>query len=553
MLLDGSNRLCKEAEKYYYDFICPEQGVAIPREIMEHIHECQGCRRRIERLQENVLEGAADGSSRREQDAIRLRALRLHFALIGKPVTCEDVRPFLPGLLEATTSVHAVTPVTAHIAKCSACMKDLETIGALGLKATQLHRLSQVFADRESGFGVDCTAAQADLLFTGMMTMRETDAEVLKHICCCPECRLSLHAHRACILQEVIGTSPPSDELCCESIGWADIFDYVVPYGLNPSNDQYARFRESLTSHLRECPKCLARMQELHELLYGIAERRNSDVMTVYRLDREDVGEVVGSTEQCAAVGEGLFGTDDTVHDDGGSRSLYGKRGGRTKRRALQAVTFMLLGVLLAAGVFFQEGRAEADAIQDILDAAAEAGNVHIMRYDPEKDRHVEDVWVSRSQRALVVQTANTSTLVDLRRQCKITGDGSLAQQYSVEDINPETEKSWVSRIEKMSDILPDTRLSLQRSNPWLRIINERFEDGDDGNRLYKITIRDDSSPAHPKSSTWIFFLDGTTSRPYRIEYWRQTVGPEPQLQEVRRIEYISAAQMQERIDRFYD
>ncbi len=112
-----------------------------------------------------------------------------------------------------------------------------------------------------------------------MMNLRETSAEILRHVCICQTCRQLLYEHR----KEMIEYLPAYDlspEFLCESISPSEIFVYTIPFGLDPANDQYAKFRPSFTSHLVKCQTCLGKMQELHNTIYAILERPDSGVVT---------------------------------------------------------------------------------------------------------------------------------------------------------------------------------------------------------------------------------------------------------------------------------
>ena len=101
------------------------------------------------------------------------------------------------------------------------------------------------------------------------------NSDDLGHLCKCSVCRNLLFDERQ-KLHDSLPKDVKSPGFSCDSVLATDIFDYVVPIGLDPANDQYIMFRESLVSHLRSCPTCLAKIQELHRTIYGIADRAES-------------------------------------------------------------------------------------------------------------------------------------------------------------------------------------------------------------------------------------------------------------------------------------
>ncbi|GAG28141.1 unnamed protein product, partial [marine sediment metagenome] len=91
------------------------------------------------------------------------------------------------------------------------------------------------------------------------------------------------------------------DKFPCEEVSATDIFDYVVSYGLDPADDQYAKFRKSLTSHIVTCPNCLAKMQTLHNTVYNVAERAESEVVTIYNIDESAKAEAISESDDLYA------------------------------------------------------------------------------------------------------------------------------------------------------------------------------------------------------------------------------------------------------------
>jgi len=50
MIAPNPNLLCKQAELYYYDFLCEESRGLIPESIVNHVEQCQHCREQINKL-----------------------------------------------------------------------------------------------------------------------------------------------------------------------------------------------------------------------------------------------------------------------------------------------------------------------------------------------------------------------------------------------------------------------------------------------------------------------------------------------------------------------
>src|SRR4030043_179301 len=188
MIAYNFNPLCKQAEPYYYDFLCGKGTESIPELIIDHINQCQYCRVKMNQLKSVISE--VENYSDLEQKQVDLSAiawLKLHFAYTGKQVTCKTVRPFLPGFLEPALEIKVPTPITAHLDNCQQCLEDLEAIRQMNLSYKQLYRLSQLFAEKDNKDDISCPKAQAAISTVVSMVFYGTTEEILKHLCTCSD------------------------------------------------------------------------------------------------------------------------------------------------------------------------------------------------------------------------------------------------------------------------------------------------------------------------------------------------------------------------------
>ena len=117
-----SRFICEQARTYYYDYICEENGEPIPDEVMAHIDKCPHCQALANKLKFELFKSAVDvGRGANKDDFALIDSLKLHFAYIGKPVSCNIVKPFLPALLGQAFRIRIPTPIMAHIFGCQKC------------------------------------------------------------------------------------------------------------------------------------------------------------------------------------------------------------------------------------------------------------------------------------------------------------------------------------------------------------------------------------------------------------------------------------------------
>jgi hypothetical protein len=151
VITQNHDSLCGEAKPYYYDFLCDESSGLVPEFITKHIEQCQNCREQIKQLQFALSNKECIESKQGQNTSAVTTMLQLHLAYIGDRVTCEMVRPFLPGMLDPAIDIRIPTPITAHLDNCPQCIEDLKTIEGLNLYSAQLYRLSQLFSEGPSG------------------------------------------------------------------------------------------------------------------------------------------------------------------------------------------------------------------------------------------------------------------------------------------------------------------------------------------------------------------------------------------------------------------
>jgi hypothetical protein len=137
--------MCEEARPYYYDFLSEDSCGIIPQPVRSHIEQCPHCQKQINQIKVVFSQKDYIKSQQGQNSSAVTTMLQLHFAYIGEHVTCETVRPFLPGMLDPSIEIRVPTPITAHLDNCPQCAEDLKAIQKLNLNSTQLYGLSQFF------------------------------------------------------------------------------------------------------------------------------------------------------------------------------------------------------------------------------------------------------------------------------------------------------------------------------------------------------------------------------------------------------------------------
>jgi hypothetical protein len=555
MIAHSPKSLCKEAELYYYDFLCDESRRLIPEPVVNHVEQCQCCLGQISHL-EAVL-SQADGleSQQGRVDSTVTTMLKLHFAYIGKSVTCNIVKPFLPTLLDRALGMRIPTPIVTHVCDCQQCSEDLDVIRCLNLNREQLCRLSRLLADKPMGSNISCTEAQNAIPSIVSMVFSETDSEVLKHLCTCPVCRRLVYKERQ-KLCDGLPEHTSSPEFPCESVSTSDSFDYVVPYGIDPANDQYAKFRKSFTSHVTNCPNCLAKMQELHRTVYGICERAESDVVTIYHIDESAKAQATSGTKELYAgfpirvdvkQREEKVNAEQPVPAIDFAATLKQKVSVKKLKPLFKTAVAAAAVILIAVVLFRNIPTARAVTLERIYEAIEKVKNVHIASFAPGKTRPTQEKWVSRTANTYLLKTEKESVLWDIGKGVRKSkqADTTVAETVPLTAVLvADAEKKITGSLGlmpfyDMKDIPKDAE--------WSHVTDGDLETTPQGIEAYDLIWPAKALDGSQVFKKWRFFVNPKTNLPERTEFYQKLPTDDKYIFiSAMEVEYLSDSEMQE-------
>jgi hypothetical protein len=553
MVAANSNPLCKEAEVHYYDLILGKGHELIPEHIVEHISQCRNCQEQLNQLKVALSQADSIDPEQSHANSTTATMLKLHFAYIDKPVTCQTVKPFLPTLLDPALSIRIPTPITAHIDNCHQCSEDLETIRTLNLNHNQLSRLSQLFAEWPSKGKVTCSQAHAAILFVVLMTLRETDADVLKHLCTCPDCSKALYEYRQAVCKEVEG-GPEQQEFPCEKISASDIFDYVVPYGLDPVKNQYARFRESLCSHVRRCPACLGKMQQLHDTVYAILDRADSEVATVYKIDDSAKGRATSESNDLYSgfpIKVDVLSWKDEAKAERSASTInfttaLRRRFSSMKLKPLAKVGFAAAAaILIAVVLLLNTPTAKAVTIEQIYKAIKKVRNIYVASFVPGKKEPIQEKWVSRALNIYMTKTEDQLVLWNLQNKTRTIRN----PDYSSVETTPLSAEMTDEIGTTLTDFLalvPFTNPSLvPKDAGWYQITDLGAELITKDIEVYELTWIEKLNSSNILKK-WRVFVDRRTNLPQRTEFYEKLpVNDEYTLRSIKLVKYLTDSEIQ--------
>jgi hypothetical protein len=469
--------------------------------------------------------------------------LKLHFSFVGKGVNCADARPFLPNLLEPTTQIRIPTPITAHIDNCDKCREDSKKLQNLGLSNKQLITLGELFADELDTEETDCTAAREAIPTVVAMAFGRTDAKTLRHLSLCPKCRQELYEFRQTILGQTKMLHSKNETrksiFPCASVGAGDVFDYCIPYAIDPTSDKYARFRKSLTTHVVCCDECLDKIQQLHKTIYTIAERPESGVVTVFHI--ETTARVEAESLYAGfpvRVEMANSSSEEQPHIEEHEKVVKLRPASKSIRPllkiALPAAAMLMLGI----GLFYNVHTAKGLAIEQIYRAVDAVKNIHITSFVSDKQKAVQEIWTARSSGLYVVKKENECILWSVSDGVKKTKDLStgIIKQTS---LSSDVLAGIATKVQGSLNIMPfRTPSDIPADAKWSEVTDSEPAVKASNTKVYELSWARSNSGSTTQRS-WRIFMDISTNLPQKVQWFKQSASdPEPVLESVMIIEY---------------
>lgn len=456
---DGSES-CHEAEVYYHDSVEDPTGSSIPASVRAHIDSCPHCRRRVQTLREALRElDSRPESALPEKDLQLVAELQAHFELLNEPLACRSVKPFLCNLLSPSVRIRIPTPVTVHVDRCASCSNDLDSLRQLTLGADQLARLGRLYRESPNDDPSAClTESQMDAASSAHF--EDMASGVLDHLCVCPRCRRDVYERRRDLLARVKGGAAQTQPLRCEHISMADLFDCVVPYGRQLEFFRTARQR-ALCEHVRSCPACLERMQQIHHTVFQIAERADSGVVTIYSTDG------LGGTTPGAALPTSGRAYPINVRVERHSRRIAGRlmhRLGRPAVRPLARAAFLMAAMIPLAILFVVSvPSASGLSVRQVDQILGRARTVHISVFREGQSEPFRQLWISRNKGVVISQMGSESRIYDLpnRRVAVVRPDLGTVEHSGLNRYDLQAVERSVRRILE-SSLLNDAPLDAE-------------------------------------------------------------------------------------------
>lgn len=557
MVTSNSNSLCRQAERYYYDFQNDGDIGLIPKNIIEHINKCPHCREKMKKLETALSSEKPTKFENNQAVNAMTDILKLHLAYIGDKVVCNTVKPFLPVILDPDLGIKIPTPITVHLDHCQLCARDLKTITALNLSRTQSCRLSRLMANMTTKDTLSCSRARAAIKSVVSMDFHKTNQRILKHLCKCSSCRQALYEQREKVITEYQRKKGNQECPTCQKLTIDDIFDFVVTFGLNSIKKSNAPFENSFVQHLRQCPTGLAKIQELHNTIFQIAERPESKIATIYKIDEyaetketEDPENLYSGFPVSVEIEKREDKEDpqyqiSTIKFSDVLRKIAALRKNYLFRTGAIGVAVLLIAVAF----FFRTSMAEAITLEKIYTAVNNVKNIHISSFAPDKAEPIQEQWISRTQNYLITKTGNKIVQWDFTnkvRKIKQANADSIQTSQLPDGFIADIKQNLGNSL----GLTPFQNIDVHPNAEWNHIINNEQETPIANVEVYELTWLVEDYIGHPVYNRILFFIDPVTNLPQKTEFYRKyTTDDKYTLESTTKLEYLSDTAIQKVIE----
>ncbi len=531
MITPKMGQLCEEAKLYYYDFLFLQDKDQIPEQVLSHIRQCRNCQKEIYELKTALTKSEFKINREYNHSGSPLaNMLKLHFSYIDQDITCTIVKPFLPGLLDASMQISIPTPITTHLDHCPKCVQHLGKISDLNLSEVNLFRLSRFLAVNSDYDNINCSQAKSDIMAFVMMAFHESDEQTLKHLCICRDCRDAIYQYRETIRKEFLHEKAEKPCFLSERLTNNDIFDLVLPYELDLVKYRKSEFQQSRISHIRKCPFCLEKVQELHRTISDIAESTDSEIVTTFNVEESAKTVNAGNSEGLYAgfpIHVEVTGANEkTPTGHPGSiinfTSELKKKilTSNVKSFSKKGFVGLFTAAAILAAMFLYSPKAKALSLARFCNVLEAINNVHILLYTAGEENPTQEQWVSRSANIQIGKINDDLILRDINSNLQSTK--KIGSEFTETTPIPEERLAdFVKKIHGTLGLTPFYSISeLPPDAEWKQLTTESQKiNGED--EVYELTYVS-NAVSDTELTKLRFTLNANTELPVRIDFYRK-------------------------------
>jgi hypothetical protein len=272
-------------------------------------------------------------------------------------------------------------------------------------------------------------------------------------------------------------------------------------------------------------------MQKLHETVYGILERRESGIVTCFKLDESARSSALDSPEDLyedwpievqvfdkSVKTEAIEATDTSVV---GNLAVSLKPNLKQTLSSLNIRRFIkpaaaAAAVILAALFLFNSPLAKAVDLGQIYKALGRITNVYTAMFEFEKTEPTQEIWVSQASNAMIFENAKERVLYDIKNKYQKLKDLNTGSITTTKMDN--TARAKIQEMMKAPwGLLPSHNIfKLYPDAKWERVSDENIETIIPDTEVYDLTWTEEKFA----SRKWRGYVNNKTRLPQRVEWW---------------------------------
>jgi len=296
-------------------------------------------------------------------------------------------------------------------------------------------------------------------------------------------------------------------------------------------------------------------MQELHNTLYGIAERPESEVVTMYHIDDSAKAKILSESDDLYAGFPIRVEVISREYQVKAKQLAPTVNFTTTLKQKVSTMNVKLVAkgsvaaaavILIAVALLLNTPTAKAVTLERIYNAIEKIKNVHISGFVPDQAKPIQEVWVSRTLNIYMTKTGKQLVLWDLTnkiRKTKQLGTDSVEITPLSDDLTPTVERRITGSLGLMpfydiSEIPSDAR--------WKHITSEDMVVTVKGTEVYDLIWTEKTRAGSTLFWKCRVFVYPKKSLPQRVERYRRSARDnEYTLRSVDTIEYLEDSEIQ--------
>jgi hypothetical protein len=297
-------------------------------------------------------------------------------------------------------------------------------------------------------------------------------------------------------------------------------------------------------------------MQQVHGTVYYIAERAESEVVTIYHIDESAKAKASVESDDLYAgfpIRVETATREDKVNAEEAASTIDFGTVLRHKVLAKKLKPLFKASIAAAALIFIAVAlllnipTARAVTLERIYEAIEKIKNVHITSFTPPKKEPTQELWISRTLNIYMTKTAKQSVLWDIANRTRKTKQLDIGITETVgltDDIIAGIKRKTSSAL----DLMPFYDISdVPEGADWSRVADKDLEAAAKGVEVYDLTWIERAYDGSTVSKKWRFFVNAKADLPQKIEIYQiLPTDTEYILKSLMMIEYLSDSEILE-------